>query len=311
MRIAYIHTLPHRVGSAYKYFDFMQHHFRGEIVAGVDGVAYDLAIVRGDRHKDWTIPLQAGIPYILIEHDSASMREGSILGFERKRMACARAAIFTCESVRDYYRNIHYPLPYHEVIHLRPLRQDIVVDPLPKLPSKHLVYCGGVVSWESRKRRFGYRAYHAIFAAFVDAGWTVHFYPTQPYLYEDYKEVGCVSHKPLPYSEMLREISQYTAGFVGYNSVDVPEVAFRYSQICRPNKTWDYLAAGIPTIGYQCGTTGDIFAGRWGVVVHDLHKQTLNNIQLPHVYESDRHEQVMDNDLPLFERVLAHAVDAY
>jgi hypothetical protein len=300
VRIAYLHPRPgERLGSARKYFDFMRQHFGGEVVKGLGN--HDLAVVRGDRYTDWTMPVDKGIPYLLIEHDSASMRQGSVFPGEYERMMWAKAVIFPSEGFRDYYVAKGYPIPRHHVIHLRPFLSDLRFDPLPKLPGKTLVYAGGLVQWYERKGMVGYRAYNEILGQFIERGWEVHVYPSKLRPFSGYRAMGCIEHVPMPYTQLLREMSQYTAGFVGYNSTDVPKAAFAYTQACRPNKTWDYLAAGIPTIGFQCGSTGALFDGKWGVVLKSLDEEP----ELPEITRELRESQTMDQDLPKFQEVMA------
>jgi len=118
-----------------------------------------------------------------------------------------------------------------------------------------------------------------------------------------------VPHGWLPYAELLQEMSQYTAGLQAYAKVGVKKRQFEYTQTCRPNKTWDYLAAGIPTIGLYPGNCAKIYQeGGWGVVVPNTERSTLENIKLPSFPDSLRYEQVMENDLSLFKQVIDKAL---
>jgi len=160
---------------------------------------------------------------------------------------------------------------------------------------------------------YGYRCYKRIFKAFIDAGWTVHLYPShnQYDVARSYaKELGCIPHGWLPYPELLQDMSQYTAGLQAYAKEDVLERGFDYTQTCRPNKTWDYLAAGIPTIGLYAGNCAKIYqGGGWGIVIQDTDRLTLENITLPKFSPELRFEQVMDGDIKAFDRVIKRALN--
>ncbi|GAJ22409.1 unnamed protein product, partial [marine sediment metagenome] len=198
------------------------------------------------------------IPYILIEHDINSLRRGLDRYTEkqgREKMGNASAVIFTSEEHAEYYEKMKkkykWKIPYYEIIHTRPLKKDLDFVPLNKLEGLNLVYAGGVVAnWHKVNSIYGYRCYHEIFKRFIEAGWKVHVYSAShnQRLLREYRESGCITYNNLTYKELLKEMSKYTAGFHSYNKIGVSEIAYNYTQTCRGNKIWDYLAAGIPTI---------------------------------------------------------------
>jgi hypothetical protein len=105
-------------------------------------------------------------------------------------------------------------------------------------------------------------------------------------------------------------MSQYTAGLQSYAKEDTPERAFNYTQTCRPNKVWDYLGAGIPTIGLYPGNCAKIYQdGGWGLVIPDTKQSTLENLELPSFSKNLRFEQIMELDLNRFETVIVNALD--
>jgi hypothetical protein len=113
----------------------------------------------------------------------------------------------------------------------------------------------------------------------------------------------------MPYQELLKDMSQYTAGLQSYNKEGVPELAFNYTQTCRPNKAWDYLAANIPTIGLYAGNCAKIYTqGGWGIEIPNTEIETLENINLPEFPDSLRFEQVMDKDLDKFDNVIQRSL---
>jgi len=317
-------------GTAYKNINLMKDNFGGIIVK--DNVAevreiikkerkIDLMVVRGDVRADFKIAIKYKIPYILIENDISSLRMNyceEYLVQEKNKIENASAIIFTSKEHAKYYKKKEgWKLPYYDIIHTKPLKKDLDFEPKKKLKGLHLVYAGGMVQqWRRHISPFGYRCYHEIFKKFIDAGWKVHVYSANcgSEKLSEYKDIGCKVHENLPYKALLREMSQYTAGLHSYNKEGVKEKAFDYTQTCRPNKLWDYLAAGIPTIGYQGGNGMKIYNKKWGLVINDLEEKTLK--KLPgrlakiKITKRMRTSNVMDRDIKKYEKIINQAIKA-
>ena len=309
-------------GSVYKYHSLLLSRFgglaieraiKGDVVSLIDRHKPDLFFCHGDWLLDYQIPFNRNIPYILIEHDIHSLRtqlNKKQLRNEKEMLENAKGIVFTSEDHKTYC-NKHFKITTNQVIvHLRPLRRDLAWQPLDKKPGKHLVYAGGLAA--NTGSNYGYRSYHSIFKAFIDVGWTVHIYPASVYMEstaKSYKRLGCHLHKNLSYNSLLQQMSQYTAGLQAYAKEGVRDRTFNYTQTCRPNKVWDYLAAGIPTIGLYHGNCAKIYLdGGWGITVTDTKQSTLENIELPSFPDSLRFEQVMENDTLMFEKVIDKAL---
>ncbi len=273
----------------------------------------DLFFCHGDWLHDYQIPLSHGIPYVLFEHDIHSLRADlnpKQLRLEKEMLENAAGVIFTSEDHRAYCDK-HFNITRNRgLIHLRPLRRDLAWEPRRKLPGKNLVYAGGLVAQTGSN--YGYRSYHKIFKDFMAAGWHVHIYPANHYAEEtiqSYKNLGCTVHPKCAYNTLLRRMSQYTAGLQAYAKEGVPDRAFEYTQTCRPNKVWDYLAAGIPTIGLYPGNCARIYVdGGWGVTIPNTNRSTLDKVKLPSFPPGLRYEQTMERDLPVMEVVVAKAL---
>lgn len=277
-------------------------------VASVQGHEYDMVVLPGDRSNSWEIAHESGVPYILSQHDVQSMRTRASVPHERPMIENARAVLFTSEHHARYCAR-KYRLPPFAVIHLRPMAEALVFAPLPKLPGKTLVYAGGLTNWERRGDAFGYRAYHQTFGEFVKEGWEVHLYtPYNSRVYGEYREIGCITHSPVPQARLYPELSQYMAGYHGYNPHGTPRAALAYAYCCIPNKCWEYLAAGIPTIGINAGLGGHIYDGKWGLVKPDSvdTQGWLAGIEyrLPKITEELRFSQTMDEDIPRVKKIL-------
>ncbi|RLC34720.1 MAG: hypothetical protein DRZ76_02150 [Candidatus Nealsonbacteria bacterium] len=319
-----------REGTAYKNINFMKDNFGGEIIADdisqlkkrIKELKPELIVVRGDHRKDYQIALKHNIPYLLIENDVNSLRRGTKdMAQEREKIENAAAIIFTSEEHMDYYKGVEkkykWKLPYCEVIYTRPLKKDLDFEPKEKLKGLHLVYAGGLVtSWHRRKTHYGYRCYHKIFKEFIRAGWTVHLYSASynTNKLSEYHDIGCIIHRNKPYKELLKEMSQYTAGLHSYNKEGVPEKAYNYTQTCRGNKIWDYLAAGIPTIGYQAGNGMKIYEGKWGIVIKDLKSETIKGIPKRlakiKITKRMRKSNTVDRDLKKYKKVIEETIKA-
>ena len=266
---------------------------------------YRFAIVRGDHSKDFEKAQRAGLPYLLIQHDVWSVRAGlPRCDDEERMMRGASAILYTSEHHHDLSER-YSDLPYSEVVHLRPFRKDLDFTPLPKLPGRNIVYAGGIVGKDGSDM-FGYRKYHRIFAELMKCGWTVHLYPAWGAVERgvEYAEMGCIVHDPVSQSDLYRELSQYQVGFQGYARVG-PQA---YIRSCRPNKLWEYLAAGIPTFGYNTGTGSHLYEGRWGYVAKSLKAfpETLEKVAAMSIPLELRYEQTIDGDEDAFRRLVEH-----
>lgn len=234
-------------------------------------------------------------PYILIQSDVNSLRRGKPDPNERAMIENAAGMVVTSPAHLGYLAK-RYTLPPTELVRLRPLACDLDIYPLQKRP-KTVVYAGGLGG--------GYRDLRKPFAEIMRSGYELHIYA--PYTASQrvrrvYERLGCVWHSAVPEGEPLyTELSQYTIGFHGYPI----EASQRYVSTVLPNKCWEYLAAGIPTLGINAHLGGHVYNGRWGLTsdryedIPDL----LADLERMQVSESDRQREVIDHDLPAFERL--------
>lgn len=272
--------------------------------------AYDLGIVFGDNSPDYKRLLAAGVPYILVEQDVYTIRnKGADPAREKEMIENAACVLFTSEDHLEILSG-RYKMPPARVVHLRPLAQDLDFEPLPKLPGQNIVYAGGIVTWESRGGLFGYRAYHEVFKRLMECGWTVHVYPAwkgserQP----DYAAIGCVTHGHVSQGDIYREMSQYQAAFHGYAKF----ADQHYCYVCRPNKLWEGLGAGIPIFGYNGGPAAAIYHGKWGYHTTSLRMfgSVSEKILDLKILQSVRLREVIDGDLEEFRELVEIAMQA-
>lgn len=302
MKALYLTTPPFS-GSRYKYAEMFSRVCDTRITDTITGG--DFAIVHGDRCKHYKAAIAARLPYVLVEQDIYSLRAGlETSENEREMIENAAAILFTSEDHRDYCAE-RYTLPETvEVVHLRPLRRDLIFKPRPKLKGKHIVYAGGLTVESKRDGLYGYRAYHDIFRALMSAGWTVHVYSAWSETEEkneDFRRIGCVVHKQVKQDELYEELSQYTLGFHGYALTGPQD----YVHTCRPNKCWEYLAAGIPTLSFNPGNSRVCFEDKWGVVadsLDDLPAAAELALEVK-IKPTTRYNEVIDSDIDAFKRL--------
>lgn len=271
--------------------------------------ACDFAVCFGDKWKDYQ---KLPIPYVLVEHDVYSLRMRlDNAEWERDQVSNAAAVIFTSQDHRDWLAK-RIDLPPHVVVHSRPLLADLDFEPLPKIP-RSVVYAGGLLVERSKDGPFGYRCYHEMFRVLMEAGWQIHAYQgwrevANRDVVEEYGALGVTVHDPVSQRALYRELSQYTVGLQAYADGGARE----YPATCRPNKLWEYLAAGIPTLGYNSGAMMDIYDGRWGCVAKSLAglpRAAAKAARMP-IPDYLRREQTIDGDLDAFRFVAEIAAAA-
>lgn len=304
------------IGSAYKYGQLLKRLCTVDVLR--DGsenlearvAAADFCVVRADRYGHYQTPLRLGVPYLAIAHDLASMRdpECDVSGDECELLENAAAVLFATTPLQEYAAE-RYRLPKPQaVIGLRPLARDLDFTPLPKLAGRTLVYAGGLVPTHQASTAWGYRANLQVFQSAIAGGWAVHLYPTRvrPQVDSEYSGGGCIMHAPVPERQLLAELSQYTAGLQVFNVDGTTQFSDRYARLAWPNKTWLYLAAGIPTVGVNPGFEATRFYnGRWGIVLRSHRElRRLRERDLPPVSEKTRRREVADRDLPVLGKLL-------
>ncbi|MFA5571887.1 MAG: hypothetical protein WDA42_02165 [Candidatus Bathyarchaeia archaeon] len=300
---------PNNDGSRNKYVRLLQQLYPQLECVSQPTTTTGTPFIYGDNRKYWQFYQKHKIPYVLCENDIGSLRRGDATHpNERRMIEGAQKVLFPSEDFQKFAQT-HYNCPPSLVIHLAHSKTDILFNPKPKIANS-LVYCGGVLPWRSRTGNWGYRSYLKIFEQFIKYGWNVHLYAmrlTKANGNKEYEDIGCIIHTPVAQEELYAELSQYTIGFQGYNKVDVPDAAFNYTQLCRPNKLWEYLAAGIPTIGFQGGNGMQLYKNKWGIVLNTLDEIPTINKRIARLNLAYyRKQQVIENNLKALQQFLAN-----
>jgi len=66
--------------------------------------------------------------------------------------------------------------------------------------------------------------------------------------------------------------------------------------------------AGIPTVGYQGGNGMEIYKGKWGIIINDLEKKTLEGIPKKlkkiKITKRMREANVMEKDIKKYKKII-------
>jgi len=217
-----------------------------------------------DRTVLAAMSIKMKFPTVIDMHDCAEYR-GQDDPFIESVYKSDSPKIFASPGLADYVE-AHYGITDHHVIMNLPLKKWLNFKKKKKLPGNNIVYFGGMASLGLE---YDYRYYEKLFKVFTENGIDVHIYPADPEIKGKLDWRGCVFHDTITgYENLYAELSQYQAGFVGYNDIDVDPKILTYPQACVPNKTFDYLMAGIPTVSYNLGYS-EKFVRNWGVCVQN------------------------------------------
>lgn len=249
----------------------------------------DFVIVFGSFRNTFRLPLSRGIPYVLCDHDIVSLYKPKSDHDEAKKIRNAKKIIFTSPDHQQYIiTRYNYPADQTMVLYLRPSIDDLNFQPLPKLPGKNIVYIGGLLDRSLHVNLtglFGYRCYEDIFTDFMQAGWKVHLYAIRKRP-DIYRRIGCIYHPKFNEGkDLFHQLSQFQVGLQGFNYIDS---SWSYAKTCRPNKIWNYLAAGIPTVGINPGNGIDLYQNKWGYELKnaaDINQLDFTQLDL-HQYRS-------------------------
>jgi len=218
-----------------------------------------------DRTVLASMILEMKFPTVIDMHDCAEYR-GQDDPFIKSVYESDSPKIFASPGLAEYVE-AHYGVKDHHIIMNLPLKRWLKFKKKKKLPGNNIVYFGGLASLGVEH---DYRYYEKLFKVFTENGINVHIYPVDPDITaESLGWKGCIIHDTINgYENLYAELSQYQAGFVGYNDINADPKILTYPQACVPNKAFDYLMAGIPTVAYNLGYS-EKYVRNWGVCVQD------------------------------------------
>lgn len=216
-----------------------------------------------DRSTPAVIPIREKYPVVIDMSDCALMR-GQSDPYLSYIYSHGCPAIFSSRHHADFITK-QFGIKDYKIIPNLVARDWLSFEPLSKLKGENIVYFGGISM--SSAGNYGYRWYRDIFQIFNDNNIKVHIYPgiKRASRYENVKYHGFEGY----YLDLLRELSQYQVGFAGYNDIRANRSSIDYAHTCLPNKAFDYMAAGIPTLGYNMGYS-EWYVKRWGVCIPSI-----------------------------------------
>jgi len=252
-------------------------------------------------------------------HDLDNIRRGYIPIEERKAFNSADAVIYVSEPIQEICNKLHSVKVPTMVMYNYPTQSmlDTVKIDWDKVPSKKktLVYEGGVnpigTSDDIRYMNeiFKYRNLFPIFKALVELGNEVHVIPGNIDAYYTGQHVGAVVYPPMEFDKLLQKMAEYKYNLLIFNNKDCAQDQVNYTT---PNKLWDGLCAGLPSIACWCKETEN-YVKKHGIGwtfnsleeigdCSQLEPEYLNIIENVKV---KRNELIFERQIVLFENLCA------
>lgn len=266
---------------------------------------------------DNTMPLKSlvksGEPFICHQHDICSMRV-DVDWFEPHLYAAKQAVKVMTSLKHAEYMTARWKLDPGEITIVQSLPLMSMQPEIPKPEYKlknSIVYFGGLQTTPDAE--MGYRFYLPYWTVLAEAGIQVHVYTTgrcARKAFDKYIHPLIFLHNRIPHYQLYQELSKYEVGFAGYNDLcGVPKTSRDYCVTCVPNKTFDYMFAGIPTLAYNMGESRP-WINQWGKCVRQLDEivPAFRELQgVPYAWEEFRNKYCMETQrgllAGLYERV--------
>ena len=257
-KIAYNTELFDRLGFWHNEKQFKAHlsAFKGK---------YDVVEIHNepDDMVRWTREvLGDSVKIIHNAHDIDNIRRGLIPIPERFAFINCDAVIYVSEPIQTICNKLHtvqvptiilYNYPTQSMID----NTKVDWENIDKRPQT-LVYEGGVnpigdsPEIQQMNKIFKYRNLFPIFQQLIMQGNEVHAYPGNSDAYTTGQHTGVVLHPPTRFDVLLQELTQFKYNLLTFNNEDKKQDQVNYTT---PNKLWDGLAAGLPSIACWCEET--------------------------------------------------------
>lgn len=226
-------------------------------------------------------------PVIFDAHDLDTTRNGRECKPERDAIECADGIITPSQGyithVRDWYK-IPEDFPIMCVYSFCTHDMVMKVSDMPRMGG--VVYEGGAsIVTDDMKRNgvYSYRDWRDASREFYRIGIPFVMFCADPSIGKAYLDTGAAVMMTIPYTAMLNNLSRFDWGMVGCPWPD------RTFEAAMPNKMFEYLAAGVPSIVMNAPEASE-FAEEHGIGV------TVRNVkEIKKVY--DKHEEFRKNCL--------------
>jgi len=242
---------------------------------------YDICHVHNepDEIVSWSKEVLEDTVVIYDCHDSDLIRRGYIPIQERRAYNSADAVIYVSEPIRKICSEIHN-LDIPTMVMYNYPTQSMIDNTEVDFDNAHtkkrtLVYEGGInpvgdsPEIKEMNRIFKYRNLFPLFQELIYMGNEVHAFPGNQDAFITGQTTGVILYPPTIFNKLLQEMTKYKYNLLIFNNEDGKQEQVLYTT---PNKLWDGLAAGLPSIACYCSETEKY------VKKHDL-GWTFNNIK--------------------------------
>jgi len=195
-------------------------------------------------------------------HDLDNVRLGYIPIPERKAFNSIDASIFVADPILTICTKLHTrKIPSIVLYNYSTQRMvdGVKTDWDSVLTKKNnMVYEGGVNpigdsdDIKQMNHIFKYRNLFPIFKKLVELGNEVHVIPGNIDAYYTGQHVGAVVYPPMEFDKLLQKMTEFKYNLLIFNNEDGRQDQVNYTT---PNKLWDGLCAGLPSIACWCSET--------------------------------------------------------
>jgi glycosyltransferase involved in cell wall biosynthesis len=217
-------------------------------------------------------------------HDMFSMRSGIIDETEKSAQDLADAIIVPSRRYQEVlFERGYVGKPVIEMLSCVP---SFLFPQIRRTPKRRgIVYEGGLKGKKlTQSIQFEFRSWAEVFRKWAEMDVEVWAYPADTSEnFDEYRKSGVIMMNPLPYPELLMNLTAHEAGLVGS---PYPDPAFDGAL---PNKMFEYIAAGIPVICLNAPTAADfVLATGTGYVAEKVE-------DIPMILEKIREEKPYDH----------------
>jgi len=198
-------------------------------------------------------------------HDVDSIRKSIIPLDEREAVNASDAFVYVSESIKNITNKLHSITKPSMVLYNYPTQSmynhvDQHLDWNKVYDRKHLVYEGGINPIGNDphavelNKVWRYRNLYPLFMKLIDMGNEVHAFVGNGDALESGMTTGVVIHPPTVFDQMLIEIMKYRYNLLIFNTEEDGSQC-RQTELTTPNKMWDALCSGLPSLACYCNET--------------------------------------------------------
>lgn len=256
---------------------------------------------------------QIGKKIIVHQHDIYSMRDLVDMGEPHVYsgpMSNSAVHVLTSQAHYRYLQSMYGNFMVRVMLNMPVASWSQEKIETPKI-EKSMAYFGYITSADDKQS--GYRFYADVWKPILDEGYSIYVYANgeaKQEWYDTYKTdkaypVYFMPH--IPHKHLGYAISRHTFGFVGYGDPAwMPKAAKKYAPTCVPNKAFEYMFAGIPTVGYNC-QEASMYVNKWGACcdkTSDLPATIKKALEMDIDYDRLRGIYNMESQIPVLKGLI-------